>query len=249
MTPAALDSLLTKFAYLVERYGVTPPNIGGHRDFSATACPGDNNYGMLPSIRASVEELLITGNQPLGIASMAATSDEAGVVRLTWQFLEDRGIAGYRIDRIEGEQEILVYEGISAAPESFVDAGVNRSGAVSYQLTARNASGRAQILATAQATVEAPGAFVLAHNFPNPFTSTTIIRYFLQRDGIVSLKVFDIMGREVATLDDTFRERGHWYTATFDAGNLAAGTYYYRIQVEGFADIDFDKTRGIVLVK
>ncbi len=249
MTPAAFDSLLTMFSYLVERYGVTLPNIKGHRDFSATACPGDNNYPMLPAIRSSVEELLRTGNRPLGAASMDATADEAGVVRLSWLFLEDRGIAGYRIERLDGDQETIIYEGEGATPEAFVDAQVNRPGAVAYRLTARNASGRTQILATAQATVETPDAFVLAHNFPNPFTGTTTIRYFLERDGIVSLKVFDITGREVATLDDAYRERGHWYTATFDGRGLAAGTYYYRIQVEGFAGIDFDKTRGIVLVK
>ncbi len=249
MTPAALDSLLTKFAYLVERYGVTFPNIKGHRDFSATACPGDHNYVMLPAIRSSVEELLLTGNRPLGTASMEAISDEAGVVRLSWLFLEDRGIARYRIDRVEGDQEIFIYEGIGAAPATFVDASVNRPGEVTYRLTARNALGREQILASAQATVEAPDDFVLAHNFPNPFTGTTTIRYFLERDGIVSLKVYAVTGREVATLVDDFRQRGQWYTAFFSGDNLAAGTYYYRIQVEGFAEIDFDETRSIVLVK
>ncbi len=43
------------------------------------------------------------------------------------------------------------------------------------------------------------------------------------------------MGREVATLDDEYRDGGLWYTATFDGRGLAGGTYFYRIQVEGFA--------------
>ena len=249
MTPAALDSLLTMFSYLVERYGVSLPNIKGHRDFSATACPGDNNYVMLPAIRSSVDELLRTGNRPLGIASLEATTDEAGIVRLEWLFLEDRGIDGYRIERLEGDRETIIYEQDGAAPETFVDAYVGHPGEIAYRLIARDAGGRAQILATAQTTVETPDTFVLAHNFPNPFTGTTAIRYFLDRAGIVSLKVFDVTGREVATLDNTYRERGNWYTATFDGRSLAAGAYYYRIQVEGFAGIDFDKTRTIVLVK
>ena len=209
MTPAALDSLLTMFAYLVERYGAPTENIMGHRDFSATACPGDNNYPMLPTIRASVAELLRTGNRPLGTASLAATADEAGVVRLEWAFLDDFGITSYRIERVVDDIATVIFEGQGAVPEVFSDAQVSQAGEVTYRLTARNAAGREQILATAQATVEAPASFVLAHNFPNPFTGTTTIRYFLERAGIVRLKVFDVMGREVATLDDEYRGRLH----------------------------------------
>ena len=249
MTPAALDSLQTMFAYLVERYGVQPENIMGHRDFSATACPGDNNYPMLPTIRASVAELLRTGNRPLGTASLAAVADEAGVVRLEWAFLDDFGITSYRIERVVDDIATVIFEGEGAVPEVFSDAQVSQAGEVTYRLTARNAAGREQILATAQATVEAPASFVLAHNFPNPFTGTTTIRYFLERAGIVRLKVFDVMGRELATLDDEYRDGGLWYTATFDGRGLAGGTYFYRIQVEGFAGIDYDKTRSVVLVK
>lgn len=248
MTPAALDSLLTTFAYLAERYGVSPENIMGHRDFSATACPGDNNYAMLPSIRARVAELLRTGNRPLGAASLAATADEAGVVRLEWAFLEDFGIASYRIERVVNDVATVLFDGEGTVPEGFTDTEVAQVGAVAYRLTARNAAGREQVLATAQATVEAPASFVLAHNFPNPFTGTTTIRYFLERAGIVRLKVFDVMGREVATLDDEYRDGGRWYTATFDGRGLAGGTYFYRIQIEGFAGIDYDKTEAIVLV-
>ncbi len=57
------------------------------------------------------------------------------------------------------------------------------------------------------------------------------------------------MGREVATLDDEYRDGGLWYTATFDGRGLAGGTYFYRIQVEGFAGIDYDETRSVVLIK
>ena len=249
MTPAALDSLQTMFAYLVERYGVEPDNIMGHRDFSATACPGDNNYPMLPSIRSRVADLLLTGNRPLGTASLAAAADEAGVVRLEWAFLDDFGITSYRIERVYDEAATVIFEGEDAIPEVFSDVGVSQAGEVTYWLTARNAAGREQVLATTQAIVEAPESFVLTHNFPNPFTGTTTIRYFLERAGIVRLKVFDAMGRDITTLDDQYRDGGFWYTATFDGRGLAGGTYFYRIQVEGFAGIDYDKTRSVVLIK
>ena len=59
--PAALDSLVGVLAFLSERYGVPPDRIRGHRDFSATACPGDNNYRLLDDIRTRVQALIETG--------------------------------------------------------------------------------------------------------------------------------------------------------------------------------------------
>lgn len=249
MTPAALDSLATMFAYLAERYGVSPGNIRGHRDFGTTACPGDNNYAMLSAIRTRVAELLITGNRPLGAAALTATVDETGVVQLAWEFIEDLGITQYRIERVYDDEATVLYEGEGAVSETFSDAQVSRPGDVIYRLTALSAGGREQILAAAQVTVETPDAFVLAHNFPNPFTRTTTIRYYLEQDGFARLKVFDVTGREIATLDDTYREGGHWYAATFDGDGLASGVYYYRILVEGFAGIDFEETHTLLLVR
>jgi len=249
MTPAAFDSLATMFAYLAERYAVPPENIMGHRDFGATACPGDNNYALLSTLRTRVRTLLETGNRPLGTASLDATVDAAGVVQLAWVVVEDFGIANYRIERVYEDEAYVIFEEEGLLSETFSDAGVDRPGEVTYRLTARNAAGREQTLATARVTVEAPEAFVLTANFPNPFTETTTIRYYLEQDGFARLKVFDVTGREVTTLDDAYREGGHWYSATFDGRGLAGGMYYYRLQVEGFAGVDFDKTSALVLIK
>lgn len=66
-------------------------------------------------------------------------------------------------------------------------------------------------------------------NSPNPFNPTTTIRCEVPSAGIVSLKVYDVIGREVATLVDGFRERGA-FTAVFDATDLPSGVYLYRLQ-------------------
>ncbi|MFQ5569811.1 MAG: N-acetylmuramoyl-L-alanine amidase [Rhodothermales bacterium] len=249
MTPAAFDSLITMFSYLSERYNVPPDNIKGHRDFSSTACPGDNNYSMLPLIRERVRALLITGNQPLGIATLEATADEDGVVRLAWAFLENRGITRYRIERIVGDEETLLFEATDLEDGVFTDARLSLIGEVTYRLSARNAAGREQILAAVRTTLEAPASFVLSHNFPNPFSSTTSIRYFLERDGIVTLTVYDVTGREVAVLENTYHDGGRWYASTFDGEGLPSGTYFYRFQVAGFAGLDYDKTRALTLIR
>ncbi|QXD15622.1 N-acetylmuramoyl-L-alanine amidase [Rhodocaloribacter litoris] len=250
ITPEALETYVVLFAFLSERYGVAPELIRGHRDFSSTACPGDNNYVLLPSLREDVAHLLLTGNEPLGQAVMAATVDADGVVRLSWEFIEAPGIAGYRIERTSGGITTVVTEGEGAAPGLYADAGVTKPGPVRYELYARSATGREQLLATTEVTVEAPAAlYVLAQGFPNPFHRRTTIRYYLERDGIVRLHVYDATGREVRTLVEAYQRSGQWYTVPFDAAGLPAGTYFYRLRVEGFSGLDFDRTGTLVLVR
>ena len=75
-----------------------------------------------------------------------------------------------------------------------------------------------------------PSSFDLAQNFPNPFNPSTTINYQLP-DAVkrftVSLKVYDMLGREVAKLADGMKDAGY-YTATFDGSRLASGIYYAR---------------------
>jgi hypothetical protein len=80
--------------------------------------------------------------------------------------------------------------------------------------------------------VERPGIatrFELGQNYPNPFNPTTKIDYSILKSGQVSLKVYDLLGREVATLFDGEQKVGQ-YTATFNGSNLASGVYFYRLQ-------------------
>jgi hypothetical protein len=76
-----------------------------------------------------------------------------------------------------------------------------------------------------------PVEFSLAQNYPNPFNPETVINYFIARDGWLTLKIFDILGREIGTLAEGFQEAGA-HRVTFQAGGLASGVYLYRLQTE-----------------
>lgn len=84
--------------------------------------------------------------------------------------------------------------------------------------------------------VAAPAKFELSQNYPNPFNPTTIIKYQLPIDGKVTLKVFDILGREVMTLLDEDKKAGV-YEIKFDGSNLASGLYFYRMQSGNFGAV------------
>jgi hypothetical protein len=78
-----------------------------------------------------------------------------------------------------------------------------------------------------------PHTFALSQNFPNPFNPSTLISYQLPGAGPVRLTVYDILGREVATLVDGTQQQGA-HEARFDAGGLSSGVYLYRLQTNGF---------------
>jgi len=78
-----------------------------------------------------------------------------------------------------------------------------------------------------------PTTCVLEQNYPNPFNPTTVIKFQLPAAGSVLLKVFDALGREVATLVDDYKSTGA-HTVTFNGSALASGVYFYRLKCDGF---------------
>ena len=93
-----------------------------------------------------------------------------------------------------------------------------------------------------------PISYQLFQNFPNPFNPTTIIDYELPRTELVSLKIFDIMGREVSFLINEIQKPGRKsiiWDATNDLGqSVSAGMYFYTIQIGNFR-----QTKKMVLLK
>ncbi len=83
----------------------------------------------------------------------------------------------------------------------------------------------------------------LEQNYPNPFNPSTRIAYTLQKPGFVSLKVYDILGREVAALVNGYQQANN-YTVNFDAGRLASGIYLYKLKTG-----DFVQTKKMLLLK
>jgi hypothetical protein len=90
---------------------------------------------------------------------------------------------------------------------------------------------------------EVPNDYSLSQNYPNPFNPTTNIKFALPKNGIVSVKIYDILGNLVNTIYDGYKAAGY-YNASFDGSNLSSGIYFYKISSGNFSD-----TKKMVLIK
>jgi len=90
-----------------------------------------------------------------------------------------------------------------------------------------------------------PVKFSLSQNYPNPFNPETQIKYSLQKNSLVKLKIYDVLGREVVTLVNEFKKAGE-YIVPFSITQypLASGVYYYKLQADEFSDV-----KRMILIK
>ncbi len=90
---------------------------------------------------------------------------------------------------------------------------------------------------------QTPVQYSLSQNYPNPFNPTTIISYTLPRDGRVTIRIYDALGREIQTLFDGYKTSGN-QSVSFDASKFASGVYYYRL-ISG----EYALTKKMLLMK
>ncbi|MEJ2105053.1 MAG: T9SS type A sorting domain-containing protein [Ignavibacteriaceae bacterium] len=123
---------------------------------------------------------------------------------------------------------------------AFVDEEV-QAGQYQYRLKQIDFDGTSEYSNIIEATVYSPTIFSLKQNYPNPFNPTTNIKYTIPSNvkgemSNVSLKVYDILGNEIATLVNEDKPAGT-YEIEFDGTNLPSGIYFYKLQADSFVEI------------
>ncbi|NOS85876.1 MAG: hypothetical protein HOP31_12100 [Ignavibacteria bacterium] len=124
------------------------------------------------------------------------------------------------------------------------------SGAYQYRLKQIDYNGNYEFHSPANnldVIIGKPGSFDVSQNYPNPSNPNSKIDFSMPFDGKVTIKVYDILGKEVASLINEFKQ-ADFYTVEFDGTNIASGTYFYRIIAEG-DNQKFTKTLKMILVK
>ena len=163
----------------------------------------------------------------------------------------DYDYATIKYNSLGAQQWIQRYNGPGNSTDDARMVAIDTSGNVYVSGTSRGiASARdyatikySQTIGIQIISSEIPSGFSLEQNYPNPFNPVTNIKFSIPKSGAVTLKVFDVSGREVSQLIKENMSAGS-YNYDFNASHLSSGVYFYRLETEGFTDI-----RKMMLVK
>jgi phosphodiesterase/alkaline phosphatase D-like protein len=178
------------------------------------------------------------------------------IVTLHWETALETDNLGFNIfRRRRGETEFeqinrdMLFSNGNDSFYEFADTEVEIGAEYRYRLEAVDVLGRTQELGQVVVAVEVPKTFVLHANYPNPFNPVTQIRFDLPTGQKVSLQIYDILGRHIATVVDNQPLDAGYYQFAWNGANrnglqVASGVYLYRIQAGRFV-----KTRKMLLLK
>lgn len=190
---------------------------------------------------------LNTGIIPVELTSFTASVNNR-TIYLNWVTASETNNRGFEVQRyfsphysLQGTDNgswttigFVAGFGTTTEPRSysFTDE-IQDQGSIRYRLKQIDFDGSFNYSNVVEARVTTPLKFELSQNYPNPFNPITRINYQLKEKGFVSLKIFDMLGMEVANLVNETQAEGQ-YSVVFDASNLPSGVYIYSLRVNDF---------------
>jgi hypothetical protein len=199
---------------------------------------------------------------PITISSFDATSSKGNIV-LAWKTVSEVNNFGFEVQRSSVEPVLWIVvgfvkgNGTSIVEHSYEFVDNSTSGSCQYRLKQIDLDGTFHFspsiqIATTGVDERRPIGFALEQNYPNPFNPVTRIAYVVPQSAnssilgggsLIRLSIFDMIGRELATLLDGWQPAGR-HEVTFDAAKFSSGTYVYRLTSGGFS-----ATRRMILLK
>lgn len=159
-------------------------------------------------------------------------------VNLLWKTESESNNYGFEIFRNNERITFIKGHGTTSEPQDYFyqDPGLC-GGSYDYELIQIDFDGsREKIGSTSVVVLNNPTQFSLSQNYPNPFNALTKIKYTVPERSFVSIKIYTVLGQEIARLVDVQKEAGS-YTIDFDASNIANGIYFYQMEAPGFIQI------------
>ncbi len=203
---------------------------------------------------------LIKTENIIPVEMLSFTSEVTGNdVKLFWSTATETNNSGFEIQKQVANRQSAVskWESIGFVPGfgtttevhhySFVDESL-QSGNYQYRLKQVDFDGSFTYSDIIEVEVLSPNVFSLEQNYPNPYNPSTTIRYEIPEQSFVTIKVYDVLGNEIATLVNEEKPAGSYeveFNIYSDEGqNLVSGVYFYKLQVGNFI-----QTKKMVLLK
>ena len=209
-----------------------------------------NNGATLDGRALAQANVTLIGNTvlPVELVSFTASANRMNA-DLNWSTATEVNNFGFDVERKTSNNwnKVGFVEGNgttnSSKNYSYADNNLT-SGKYSYRLKQIDRDGKFEYSQSVEVTIgQVPKEFALLQNYPNPFNPSTMISYQLPANSHISLKVYDMLGNEVATLVNQTKEAGS-YTAEFDGSQLSSGVYFYTINAGSFS-----ATKKLTLLK
>ncbi|MCE1165396.1 MAG: choice-of-anchor D domain-containing protein [Bacteroidetes bacterium] len=194
------------------------------------------------------------GILPVHLSAFNSSSEKRNI-NLTWSTSSETNNAGFDIERKSVNDNGWVKTGHvngngttnNVSRYSFTDRGLN-SGKYNYRLKQIDYNGNYQYFdLNGAAEVGVPDKYNISQNYPNPFNPVTKIDIDIPFDSKVSLKLYDITGREIKSMLNTDMKAGY-YTQLFDASSLSSGVYFYRVAMNS-AKGNFSTSKKMMVIK
>lgn len=207
----------------------------------------NQDVGLLNS-GVSYYQIIVTDDAvPVEMTSFTFNLSGNNVV-LNWRTATETNNSGFEVQRkTSGTWQTIGFikgSGTTSQPQaySYTDANLS-AGTYTYRLNQVDFNGSSHPSSELVIVINKAADYSLEQNYPNPFNPATQIGYSVSERGNVSLVVYDLLGREVASLVNEVKEPGS-YKVNFNASNLPSGVYTYRIQSGNFV-----QTKKMMLMK
>ncbi|HEY6435758.1 MAG TPA: T9SS type A sorting domain-containing protein, partial [Ignavibacteriaceae bacterium] len=200
----------------------------------------------------NIDDVQVDYVVPVELLSFTGSASD-GHVELNWITSTETNNRGFEVQRSDGGEfeTISFVEGHGTTTEtqaySYYDRNVS-SGKYSYRLEQIDFDGSFNYSNIIEVDVSVLSEFKLDQNYPNPFNPGTMISFSLPVDSKVGLRVFDVLGQEVATLVNTDLAAGQ-HSINFDASSLNSGVYIYNIEAKGIDGSMFSDIKKMLLLK
>ena len=209
----------------------------------------DGEYDFVCLFHPSMTGMIMAIPLPVELVSFTALLNN-GFAELQWTTATESNNRGFAIERksASGWEKVGFVQGHGTTTNEnqygfLDDIRKLQSALISYRLKQIDFNGTYEYSSEIQINNTVPSEFSLKQNFPNPFNPSTQINFSIPQTSLVVLKVYDVTGREVATLLNQYKTAGS-YTLNFNATELASGIYYYTIAAGSFSS-----TKKMILMK